>query len=105
MIYPFYLNYHKDTKWLHLFKEKYLLCIIRIYCLVVWASQVSLVVKNPLVNAGDICKRYGFDPWVGNMPWRRAGETPPVFLPGESHAQRNIGVTWGHNESETTEAT
>ena len=27
------------------------------------ASQVALVVKNPLDNAGDM--RRGFDPWVG----------------------------------------
>ena len=26
-------------------------------------SQVALVVKNPLGNAGDV--RHGFDPWVG----------------------------------------
>ena len=25
-------------------------------------------VKNP-----PQCRRYGFDPWVGNIPWRRHG--------------------------------
>ena len=25
------------------------------------------------------------DPWVGNIPWRRAWQSTPVFLPGESH--------------------
>ena len=29
-------------------------------------------------------KRHGFDPWVGKMPWRRAWQPIPVFLPGES---------------------
>ena len=26
----------------------------------------------------------GFDPWVGKIPWRRAWQFTPVFLPGES---------------------
>ena len=25
-----------------------------------------------------------FDPWVGKLPWRRAWQLAPVFLPGES---------------------
>ena len=29
-------------------------------------------------------KRRGFDPWVGKIPWRRAWQPTPVFLPGES---------------------
>ena len=36
-------------------------------------------------------KRYGFNPWVGKIPWRRAGQPTPVFLPGgESHGQRSL---------------
>ena len=34
------------------------------------------------------CKRPRFDPWVGKVPWRRARQLTPVFLPGESHGQR-----------------
>ena len=30
------------------------------------------------------CERLGFDPWVGKIPWRRARQPRPVFLPGES---------------------
>ena len=30
------------------------------------------------------CGRPGFDPWVGKIPWRRAWQPIPVFLPGES---------------------
>ena len=26
----------------------------------------------------------GFEPWVGKIPWRRAWQPTPVFLPGES---------------------
>ena len=29
-------------------------------------------------------KRCRFDPWVGKIPWRRAWQPTPVFLPGES---------------------
>ena len=28
--------------------------------------------------------RPGFDPWLGKIPWRKAWQTTPVFLPGES---------------------
>ena len=32
------------------------------------------------------CRRYEtwVDPWVGKIPWRRARQPTPVFLPGES---------------------
>ena len=33
-------------------------------------------------------KRRWFDPWVREIPWRRAWKPTPVFLPGESHGQR-----------------
>ena len=53
------------------------------------------------------CKRWEFNPWVRNVPWRRAWQPTPVFLPGESHGQR--GAWWatvhGVAESDTTEAT
>jgi len=29
-------------------------------------------------------KRYGLDLWVGKIPWRRAWQPTPAFLPGES---------------------
>ena len=29
-------------------------------------------------------KRYGFDPWVGKIPWRRVWQPTPVFLSGQS---------------------
>ena len=33
-------------------------------------------------------RRHGFDPWVGKIPWKRARQPTPIFLPGESHGQR-----------------
>ena len=43
------------------------------------------------------CKRPGFNPWVGKIPWRRKWQPTPVFLPGESHGQRSpVGYNpWG----------
>ena len=29
------------------------------------------------------CRRCGFDPWVGKIPWRRKWQPTPVFLPGK----------------------
>ena len=53
------------------------------------------------------CKRCKFDPWVGKIPWRRKWPLAPVFLPGESHAQRSlVGYSpRGCTESDATEAT
>ena len=36
------------------------------------------------------CRRHGFSPWVGKIPWRRKGPPTPVFLPGKSHGQRSL---------------
>ena len=45
--------------------------------------------------------------WVGKIPWRRAWQPTPVFLPGESLGQRSPeGYSpWGHKESDMTEVT
>ena len=68
------------------------------------ASQVALAVKNPPANAGDI-RDPGLIP--GNVPWRRKWQSPPVFLPRESHGQRSlVGCSLqGCRGSDTTEAT
>ena len=52
-------------------------------------------------------KRREFNPWMGKIPWRRAWQPTPVFLPGESHGQRKLAgySPWGHKELDTTEAT
>ena len=43
--------------------------------------------------------------WVGKILWRRKWQPTPVFLPGESHGQRNlVGYSpWGRKESDMTE--
>ena len=49
-------------------------------------------------------KRCGFSPWIGKIPWRRAWQSTPVFMPGESQGQRSLSP-WGSKESDMTEAT
>jgi len=46
-----------------------------------------------------------FSPWVGKIPWRKAWQLTPVFLPGEFHGQRSLVSysPWGCKESDTTE--
>ena len=43
-------------------------------------------------------KRRGFHPWVRKIPWKRAWQPTPVFLPGESLGQRSLvgSNPWGH---------
>ena len=60
------------------------------------ASQAALVVKNPALQCRRP-KRCLFSPWVtspggghGKIPWRRAWQPIPAFLPGESHGQRSL---------------
>ena len=59
--------------------------------------------KEPPGNAGEM--RRGFDPWVRKIPWRRAWQPTPVFLPGKFHGQRSLAgySPWGHEESDATE--
>ena len=54
-----------------------------------------------------IWKKRGFDPWVRKIPWRRKWQPVLVFLPGESHGQRNLVdySPWGCKELDTTEYT
>ena len=64
------------------------------------ASQVALVVKSLPANTEDVR-----DPWIRKIPWRRALQPPPVFLPGESHGQRSLAgySPWRRQEWDTTE--
>ena len=52
-----------------------------------------------------LCRRPGFNSWVGNIPQRRECLLTPVFLPGESHGQRSLAgySPWGPKELDMTE--
>ena len=76
------------------------------HCLLQWMTVVvpngacQVVVKNPPAYAGDIRM------WVQSMgwedPWRRAWQSTPVFLPGESHGQRSLAgySPQGHSQTQ-----
>ena len=51
------------------------------------------------------CKSPGFSLWVGKIPWRRAWQPTPVFLPGESPWTEEPGglQSWSHKESDMTQ--
>ena len=67
---------------------------------------VASSIKNPQVKAGRR-KSYRFDPWLGKIPWMRARQHTPVFLPRVFHRQRNMSgcSPLGCTESDRTEVT
>ena len=77
-----------------------------VYSVVLVGFLAGSVGKESTHNAGDSAGRYGFDPWEGKLPKRRAWQPAPVFLPVESHGQRSLAgySLWGHEESDMTEA-
>ena len=62
------------------------------------------MVKSPLARCRR-CRRHGFNPWVGKVPWGRTWHPAPIFSPGKFHGQRSLVdySPWGHKESSTTE--
>ena len=56
-------------------------------------------------GAGGWCRRRGFNPWVGKIPWRRKWQPTPVFLPGKFYRQRSLmgSRLWGLKKADTTE--
>ena len=94
-----YTLMHRENSYMESFRKKNLVnslvktnWVMRKQGTILGASQVALVVKNLPANAGRH-KRWGFDPWVGKIPWRRAWQPTPVFLPGESHGQSRWWAT------------
>ena len=71
------------------------------------AGRVALAYRHYRVGAQMVkiclqCRRHGFDPWVGKIPWRREWQPTQVFMPGESHRQKSlVGYSpWGRKESD-----
>ena len=105
------------------------LCVCKLFQLGLWISQVqqwrncfsesfyilSFLLWLPRWLSGKgkkkvccqcrRCKRCGFDPWVGKIPWRWAWQPTPVSLPGEFHGQRSLEdcSPWDCEELGTTE--
>jgi len=54
-----------------------------------WASLVAQMVKNlPAM----------WEAWMRKIPWIRAWQPTPVFLPGKFHRQKSLAgySPWGH---------
>ena len=71
-------------------------------------SPFIMSIRASLVASGKEsacqCRRCGFSPWVGKMPWRRKWQPTPVLVPGEPHGQRSlVGYSPRGHESDTTE--
>ena len=69
------------------------------YILHTWASPMVLVVKESACQCGR-CKRCGFNPWVGKIPWSRKWHPTPELLLGNFHGQGSLAgySPWGHKE-------
>ena len=69
--------------------------------LFIWVFPGGASGKEPTCQ----CKRFKrcrFDPWAWKIPWRRAWEPTPVFLPGESHGQKSpVATVHGVTQSQT----
>ena len=78
--------------------------ILQMWKLTNYNSYLGLLWQLSGKEAAYQCRRHGFSPWVEKIPWRRKGQLTPVFLPGESHGQRNLAgySPWGRKESDTT---
>ena len=70
-------------------------------------SKLTFQLPKGFLGKESACqgRRYGLDPWVGKIPWRRKWQLTPVFLTGKSHWQRSlVGYSpWGCKESDMTE--
>ena len=67
-------------------------------------GKTTATAKNPSCQDRRH-KRCRLNPWVLKIPWRRAWQPSPVFLPGESPGQRSLTVygPGGRKESDMTE--
>ena len=68
------------------------------------ASQVALAVKNKKTTCRCMRQEMRVNPGIRKIPWRRAWQPTPLFLPGNFHEQRSlVGYSpWVHKESDMT---
>ena len=86
---------HSDLKkWSDVIHFEIQACLYMVL-VIIWASLVAQMVKNPPAM---------WETWVWSPGWvdplEEGMATTPVFLPGESHGQRNLAgcSPWGHKE-------
>ena len=55
-----------------------------------WASTSLIPLTQWLSGRVRLqCRRRVFNPWARKIPWRKAWQPTPVFLPGKSHGQKD----------------
>ena len=96
-----------------LFFKINLICLLLWVFVCSWSSFFSSTNKNlgshfSASGKKPACQwrrsnRYRFDPWVRKLPWRSAWHPTPVFMPGESHAQRSLATVRKFTGLDTTE--
>ena len=66
-------------------------------------EQLQLLVEQMVDGSMRSITTKLYDGFQYLMHWRRKWQPTPVFLPGESHGQRNLAgySLWGHKESDT----
>ena len=77
------------------------------YCSLLWELKTLISgAKEPTCQCRSH-RRSGIYPWVRKIPWRRAWQSTPVFLPRKSHGQRRLtGYNpYSRKELDTTEVT
>ena len=101
-----------NLSFIHLLKVTILIFILLTVCVCIYFKLDNIYRGLPKWISGKEsacqCRRHrrcGFNPWVRKVPWRRAWQPTPVFLPERSHGQRCLmGYSpWGRKELETTE--
>ena len=51
--------------------------------LVVWWKRILLPMQ-------ETCRRQGFNPWIGKIPWNKKWQPTRIFLPAKSHGLRSL---------------
>ena len=68
-------------------------------------KYVYVYIQNMYLPTMQVMQKMTVQFWVEKIPWWRAWQPTPVFLPGEFHGQRNlVGYSpWDHKESDKAE--
>ena len=67
--------------------------LVSCICMMILKGTVRVTeISKWLSGKESVCqhRRYGFDPWVRKIPWRRKRQPTPVFLHGQSHGERSL---------------
>ena len=61
-----------------------------VWILISWCIRKGLPLWFSVKEPTCKCRRCGFHPWVGKIPWRRKWLPTPLVLPEKSHGHRRL---------------